>query len=389
MKIDPILLKFPKSLPNDEQQFMTYYPYKFPRVIDFFEAKALALHDNPEEYMEFVHSEFDELDRAVSSVIDKYQAGDQTDLNFLVKTDQQFNKIFCFKFWVINYVFADGPIHEFYVDQLKSFARKMVDATDDVESYEQQIIRLQRDLLQTDYADIYLVQALHGNTVMKFLENDPFSKSILDTVAPLIDEHGESDADKINEIWKPIVERMTNPDDHHYDELSVIDPNLPKSAPLIELPPLVLPLNQVKMRKTDFPLYSFLNHTVEFRDENQQLEERYEDMKQTIAQIFDIAKSKLSEEEYRGFELSYEMSKCFSMSKDIMGNIDHRLLPVWERDVHEKVHSILSENSAVRYPSVNHASMFSSFVWYLPEDLKAEVMSVDESDFNIKDYENE
>lgn len=384
MKIDPHILKFPRSLPNDEQQFMTYYPYKFPKVIEYFEQKAQELYDKPEEYAQFVQDEFSILEAAVNKVNEEYSKGDQTNLEFLVDIDQKFNKVFCFKFWVINYVFADGPIHEFYVDQLKAFARKMVDVSDDIEEYEQRIIQIQRDLLQTDYADIYLVQALHGVVIMKFFEQDEFSKKIIDQVIPLIDQHDDKNNEEIINLWKPVVERILDDNDQHYSSLTDKGPDF-NFRTLLDLPPLELPRTQVRMRKTPFPMYSFLNHTVEFRKQNEDLQERYENMKETIETIFTEAKEKLSEEEYADFRLSYEMSKGFSMSKDIMGNVDPILIPVWERDVHTKVHDILSKDHKVRYPSVNHASMFGSFVWYLPDDLKSKVMSVDDTAFNLEE----
>jgi hypothetical protein len=382
MKIDDHILKFPRSLPNDEQNFMTYYPYKYPKVIEYFEDKAKTFYDQPEAYAKFVQDEYNALEAAVNKINEEYQQGDKTDLNFLVEIDQKFNKLFCFKFWVINYIFADGPIHEFYVDQLKAFGRKMVDVTDDIVEYEERIIRIQRDLLQTDYADIYLVQALHGVRVMSFLEQDEFSKNIIAKIIPLIDQHSDQTNDQIIELWKPIVEKILDQNDKNF--ASLIDrPTDFNFRTLLDLPPLALPINQVRMRKTPFPLYSFLNHTVEFRKQNIQLEERYNNMKETIEQIFIEAKGKFSVEEYQDFRLSYEMSKCLSMSKDIMGSVDPILIPVWENDVHAKAFDILSKNNKVRYPSVNHASMFGSFIWYLPDDLKAKVMSVDDTLLDI------
>lgn len=384
MKIDPHILKFPRSLPNDEQQFMTYYPYKFPKVIEWFEQKAQELYDKPEAYAQFVQDEFAVLEAAVNKVNDEYSKGDQTNLEFLVDIDQKFNKVFCFKFWVINYIFADGPLHEFYVDQLKAFARKMVDVSDDIEEYEQRIIQIQRDLLQTDYADIYLVQALHGVVIMKFFEQDEFSKNIIDKIIPLIDQHDDKNNEEILDLWKPVVDKILDEFDNHYTLLTDKQPDF-NFRTLLDLPPLELPFNQVRMRKTPFPLYSFLNHTLEFRKQNEQLQERFENMKHTIEDIFSEARGKLSEEEYNDFRLSYEMSKCFSMSKDIMGNVDPILIPVWERDVHTKIYETLSKDQEVRYPSVNHASVFGSFVWYLPTDLKAKVMSPDTTPFNIEE----
>ncbi|QQR82442.1 hypothetical protein IPJ70_04170 [Candidatus Campbellbacteria bacterium] len=379
MKIDEHILKFPKSLPNDEQQFMTYYPYKFPKVIEYYEQKSKELCDKPEEYAQFVQKEFLELRDAVNKVNELFQNGDKTDLKFLIEIDQKFNKIFCFKFWIINYVFADGPIHEFYVDQLRAFARKIVDVTDDIEEYEQKIIRFQRDLLQTDYADIYLAQALHGVQLIKYLDGDAQSKEILDKVIPLIDKHDEHDAEQIREMWKPVVERILDDSDEYFKPLKQVNLD---SWDILGQPPLLVPVNQVRMRKNEFPLYSFLNHVVEFRNQNEVLEERFKNMKATIEEIFVEAKSRLSEEGYSDFKLSYEMAKNFSKSKDLMGNVDPILIPVWERDVHARIYEILSKEHTVRYPSVNHASVFGSFIWYLPDDLKSKVMSVDDTFFD-------
>lgn len=384
MKIDPYILKFPRSLPNDEQQFMTYYPYKFPKVIEYFEQKATELCDKPEEYAQFVRDQYDELEAAVNKVHEEFKQGDQTDLEFLVDIDQKFNKVFCFKFWVINYVFADGPLHEFYVDRLKAFARKMVPVTDDIEEYEQRIIHIQRDLLQTDYADIYLVQALHGVRVMEFMEQDEFSRQHLQRITPLIDEHSDKNNQHIIELWKPIVDRLLDQNDNHYADLTETPEDF-RFTTLLDLPPLDLPLNQVRMRHTPFPIYSYLNHTVEFRKQNEALQQRFETMKQTIEDIFDEAKEILDEEDFTDFRLSYEMAKCFSMSKDIMGSVDPILIPVWEGDVHGKIYDILSKDQEVRYPAYNHASMFGSFVWYLPSDLKAKVMTPDNTSFNIEE----
>lgn len=376
MKIDPKYLKFPKTLPNDEQNFMIYYPFKYPKVINYFEEKAKRFYNKPKEYAKFVQEEFNELEASVNKINAEYQAGNKEDLAFLIEIDQKFNKLFCFKFWVINYVFADGPIHEFYVDQLKAFARKIVDATDDVEEYEKRIIQLQRDLLQTDYADIYLVQALHGVNVCEFFEKDAFSKKITNKIIPVIDQHEEKQTKKIIKLWKPIVDRIMDEKDKHYHELIDLPKNFVFNT-LLDLPPLRLPLNQVRMRGTPFPLYSFLNHTLEFRNENKLLNERHQKMKETIAEIFEEAMKKFSKQEYIDFKLSYEMSKCFSMSKDIMGNVDPILIPVWEADIHYRIYKIISKTQKVRYPSISHASVFASFVWYLPDNLKAKVLSVD------------
>ncbi len=363
---------------------MIYYPYKFPAVIDFYEQKAQELYANPEGYAQFVQDEFKELEAAVEKVRDEFENGNKDDLAFLVTIDQKFNKIFCFKFWVINYVFADGLIHEFYVDQLKAFARKMVDVGDDIEEYERRIIQIQRDLLQTDYADIYLVQALHGVTVMNFLEQDEFSRDIVKEIVALIDEHDDKNNEKIIELWKPIVDKILDPNDNHYGPLTDY-PDDYEFKNLLGLPPLELPINQVRMRKIPFPLYSFLSHTVEFREQNVALTERHKNMKDTIEEIFVEAKGKMEEEEYSDFRLAYEMAKNFSMSKDLMGNVDPILVPVWEGDVHKRIYEILSKDNKVRYPSVSHASMFGSFAWYLPADLKAQVMSPDNTSFNFEE----
>jgi hypothetical protein len=60
------------------------------------------------------------------------------DLRFLIRTDQRLHKLFCYRFWIINYLFCDGPLHRFYSEKLKEFAEKILLAqknTDGFHSY--------------------------------------------------------------------------------------------------------------------------------------------------------------------------------------------------------------------------------------------------------------
>lgn len=371
MKIDDIVLKFPKKLPNDEQDFMIYYPYKFPKVIKYFENLANHYYDKPLEYEEFVKGQFKELEEGFNKINTDYQAGNQDDLTFLIAIDQRFNKLFCFKFWVINYVFADGPLHEYYVDKLKAYARKMVDTIDDVEDYEQRVIRIQRDLLQTEYADLYLIQALGGVKLLRSLTDDPLAQDVLNKVIPLINnDRSEANDKAILDAWKPIADLLLQENNEKYKEA--------RSH-------LGIPLNQVIMRKSELPLYNFLNHTVEFRTENEKLFERYEQMQRIIDEYFQEAKEKFSQEEYDDFKLAYEMARIYSMSKDIMGEIDTVLIPAWVQKLHKQLYTILSRNQEVNFPSIGHSAVFHTFVWYLPDDLKARVMSIDDTAYNLED----
>ncbi len=368
MKIDPQLLKFPMTLPNDLEGFIFYYPPKFPQIVPYFEEIAGKIGVDSKAYQEYGHWAHDEMFAGFEKIKKDYEAGNQEDLEFLVSIDQRFHKLFCYRFWVVNYLFADGPLHDFYVDNLKNFIRKFVDVTEDIEDFENKVIRIQRDLLQSDYADLYLRQALSGVEIVRLLKENPKTKPLVDQAINLINQDPQENIDEINQIWDKIAAIVMDKQDKSIEPLRK---------------ELWIPLEQVEMRKTMLPLYNMLTHAVEFREENESLTKRYEEMGNMIKNYMGQARQKLSTEEFELFELSYQQARNFSMYKDVMGEIDPYLLPVWF-GLHDKVKKILSKNKKFAPRSTGHSAMFYFLVWHLPNDLKAKVMTPDPTPFSLE-----
>lgn len=366
MKIDEYLFRFPRYIPNDIEGFMFTYPKKFPPIVAYFEGVAKKIGADSKAYQEYGDWAHEELFKGFKKIKKDYDNGDQTNLEFLVDIDQRFNKLFCYRFWVVNYLFADGPLHDFYVDTLKNLIRKFIDVTDEIEDFENRVIRIQRDLLQGDYADLYLRQALSGVGLVKLLIENPKTQVLMSKVQNIIDKHNLQDANAINKIWDKVVAVVEDKSD-------------PQSASLREK--LAIPIEQAKMRKSMLPMYNMLTHAVEFRSENETLTGRNEEMVARIESLKSQAKEKLTQEEFDLFILSYEQARNFAMYKDIMGEMDGPLLPVWF-GLHDQVRKIISPN--IPLARTGHASMFYQLVWFLPMNLKDKVFTVDNTPFDLK-----
>lgn len=368
MKIDEHLLKFPRYLPNDLEAFMVFYPNKFPLIVPYFEEVARKVAADPKAYQEYGNWAHDELFAGFEKIKKDYEQGDQTNLEFLVNIDQRFHKLICFRFWVVNYLFADGPLHDYFVDNLKNLIRKFIDVTEDIEDFEGKIVRIQRDLLQSDYADLYLRQALSGVDLMKLLKENPKTKELVAEATKLIDVHSHKDTSEINVIWDKVAEIVKDESD-------------PESASLREK--LLIPLEQAKMRNSMLPVYNMLTHAAEFRTENEELAKRSGAMQEKIDDLMSQAKQGLTPEEFELFELSYQQSRNFSMYKDIMGEIDGPLLPLWF-GIHDKIKVILSKDHDLKPRPTGHSAVFYYLVWYLPMELQHKVMTPDPTPFSLE-----
>jgi len=187
------LLKFPRSLPNDLEGLVWYYPAKFPPIVEYYEEVAPKLAFDAKAFREYGLWAREELGQAFEIVKKDYEKGDQSSLNFLVETDERFQKMYCYRFWIINYIFPDGPIHDHFITSLKNNIRKILDVGESVEDFEQRIEKVQRDLLQGDYADLYLQQALSGVTVYEQLKESPELSKLLSAATELIDNQKITD----------------------------------------------------------------------------------------------------------------------------------------------------------------------------------------------------
>lgn len=363
IKIPEYLLKMPTYLPNDIEGMIFTYPNKFPLIKKKYEEAAKKYAMDPAGFIEYSDAQKAELVVALDNLKKEYEEHKDKDLEYMVRMDQRLNKLFCFRFWIVNYLFADGPIHSFYVDNLKLLIRKLVNA-DETEKYESKVEEIIQTLLQSDYADEYLQQALDCNAVLKELKSIKEIESNLNKVTKLIDEDPMKNVDDINNIWKEVWKAIQNN--------KVIGGKLRHA------------IYQVKFRNSMLPLYNILTHTIEFRKENLQLQEKYDNMHFKIEEIFNKAKKELSCDEYDLLKMSYEQAKNFAMYKDVMGAVDGKLIPFWF-GIHDEIQDILKKsNPNMPIKSVGQAGMFYYLVWYLPKDLKSIVMTPDFTEFSLK-----
>ncbi len=179
MKIPNHVFTFPKTLPNDLEGFAFFYPAKFPGIVAYYENIAKEVTADPEAFRIYGHWAHDELFAGFHKIKKDFDAGDQDDMAFLVDIDQRLNKLTCYRFWVVNYLFPDGPVHDFFVDMVRKYARILADTGDTLEAFETKALQIERDMLQSDYADLYLRQALSGVRVAHHLEQNPKTSLLL------------------------------------------------------------------------------------------------------------------------------------------------------------------------------------------------------------------
>ena len=363
INIPEYYLKMPSFLPNDLEGMILTYPKKFPHIITHYEEVARKFYADPEGFRAYGDSQLAELKKGLEKIQNDWNNQKEKTLRFMVETDQRLNKLFCYRFWIVNYLFADGPIHSFYVDNLKRLVPLII-KDDNTSEYEYKIEQTIQDLLQSDYADLYLIQALSHNYVYRELLSLNDIQSDINTITSLIDSDALGNAEEINKIWEKLWNNKLNSNE-------IINQRLRYA------------IYQVKFRKNMIPLYNSLTHAVEFRKENLALAEKHDNMQKRIDDILALAKKELSAEDAELFEMSYYQARNFSMYKDIMGSVDGDLLPFWF-GIHDDVRKELQKtNPNANYEHTGQATMFNSLVWFLPEDLKAIVMTPDPIDFSI------
>ena len=119
IRIPEYYLKMPQYLPNDLEGMILTYPKKFPYIVAHYEEVSKKFYADPEGFRAYGNSQLEELKAGLEKVKSDWDNTKDKTLKFMVETDQRLNKLFCYRFWIVNYLFADGPIHSFYVDNLK------------------------------------------------------------------------------------------------------------------------------------------------------------------------------------------------------------------------------------------------------------------------------
>lgn len=368
MKINTDLFLFPKSLANDLENFLMHYPAKFPPIVQYFEEVASRVTFNAKDFTTYGHAMRDELFAGFDKIMKDYAVGDTNDLSFLITTDQRFHKLFCYRFWVVNYLFPDGPAHDYFVDVIKNSVRKFTDVSDGVEEFEDTVHTFQRDLLQGDYADLYLQQALSSVALHDELLAHDATKSLYLEIGALIHDISPTAVTKLHAKWDELFTLIETQSDNDFKKIKDL---------------LVIPINQSRMRQNRQPIYNTLTQSIEFIDENRKLLNRFNQMSDRIRYIFDVAKRKLDKDDFDAFSLAYEQCKNFTIFKDIMGEIDRYLLPVWFENNNKIKEILLRKHPEMKTTGIGLSGVFDRFVWYLPSELKDKVMTPDTTPFSL------
>gem|GEM_PF-1342738 len=373
------LLKFPQTLPNDIEDFIHFYPNKFPAIIKEYETLARKCFQDPIGFMKMGDRHYQDVVKGFKKLAAEreawYQAhpkaSDLDELTFLVEFDGRLNKLFAFRFWIVNYLFADGPIHEYYVDRLKQYARRLIEVEGvEIHDYESRAIALQRDLMQGEYADLYLQDALNCEATIALLRQDKKTGKLLDEIGILISKKDAKD----KELSKKKLDLIINLARHGQSAMAKkIKDHLHHA------------FAQAEWRETDLPLYNTLTQAIEFEEENIRLRQRQDELHEKIRQILIRAKKIFKTAEFKEFVLCYQMAGCFAKYKDVMGQADDVLIPMWNKNIFGRMFDIvLKMNPDCYRRGLGPGGMFYFFVWFLPDELKAKVMTPDKKSFSLK-----
>ncbi|MCK5490486.1 MAG: hypothetical protein KAI67_01450 [Candidatus Pacebacteria bacterium] len=355
------IFKFPRYLPNDLEGFIDFYPGKFPGVVPYYEKCARKYFKSPEKFKVFAEDSYKDLVIGVNIIRKDYSKGDKNDLDFLLETDNRLHKLYAFRFWIVNYLFADGPFHEHYIDMIKSYGRLAIGSHNlDTHDYEKKVLEVERNLIQSDYKDLYLRFALNGVILMRSLRKDKELSIIIGEVSLLIKKENPEKNNSL--IYKKLDKIIDNIDENLLDKDLII---------------------QSEFRKSKLPIYNMIIHSIEFEKENRDLQKRQDKLQENIHDILSTIKQKCSKDEFEELKISYKMASILSESKDIMGNIDQEFLPLWF-DIIGKIAEILENmNTGYKQRQIGPGALFYAFSWYLPDKYKARIFTPDIKPFDI------
>lgn len=364
MRFDPSIFLFPTHLPNDLEAFIVFYPQKFPAIVGYYEKAAKQYFNDPVGFRQFIDDSFQDLQRGFEKIEAEFVSTENRDLDFLLRTDQRLQKLYAFRFWVINYLFADGPLHEYYVNNLRSYVPKIVTDTTEQDVYEAKLESTERHLLQGDHADIYLTNALNSVEMFEILQSDEQGQHVIANITDWLIAGGQ-DSTPLQQNIDKLYERIKVQQDAFSQRLTTL---------------MSLPIKQSLFRKSREPIYQMFIQVVEFKNENLELQKRQTEIAAQIDQVFDAAKSALSKEEFADFNNCYQMAKLFTEAKDHMGNIDPVLLPFWYERLHEIAERLSLQTDAPRGPG----AAFYEFVWHVAPEYKTLIFTPDPADFSVE-----
>jgi hypothetical protein len=359
MKYNDAIFTFPTHLPNDLEGFMYFYPKKFPALIEYYETKAREFFLDPEGFAAFVTECLSDIYPRFESIKQTYEQTNKKDVRFLLEIDEQLQKLYAFRFWVINYLFADGPLHEFYVNQVRACIPKLIDHSLETEQYEYALAQAERNLLQSEHSDLYLLNALKSVDLITQLQTDKLGQKVYGEIQEML--AAKKNATTASTHMDSLVDRIMSPEDDWSRTVAGY---------------MSLQIEQALFRKTREPIYQMLIQAVEFENENRTLKERQAGLTDEVAELLKKAKNNLPDDEYDVFYKSYLMTSHLAEAKDQMGNVDPIILPFWFDLLDEIGNTIPNYTKTL----VGPGAVFYEFVWHVDDADKAFIYTPDETE---------
>jgi len=357
-------LKFPKTLPNDIEEYLIFFTKKFPKLVEDYEKLVNQYWNDPEGLDKYCQNLVRELWFGWKEIKQDYHKTKKENRTpeFLLNIDLRMQKLNCFKFWIINYALCEGPVHEYYSDLISSLVEKfMKDEDHETEIIERETT--ERLLLRGDYQDLYLKNALKGIEIYEDLKNfekiDVLFKELEKTVFEKEDRKAYKLIDRIMQIC---LEEKTSPKLERF------------------LKKIRGPLRASKIKNDLSYVYVIIISSIEFRKENLELRKELSAIKQKLEKTFDKAKKILSSEEFKQLRLAYEMLYKFKKFKDDFGAIDCEWLPFWFKELLPELESKI--NAPKGSCALGQGSIFYAFPWYFEKNLLEKVFTIDNTNFS-------
>ena len=248
------LFQFPRHLPNDLECFCVFYPKKFPSAVAEFEKLARTYFKNPGEFKKLIYQQQKELFAGFYKIKNEYDVQTNKTPELILKTDERLHKLFCFKFWMVNYGFCDGPLHDFYVERIKQYSERIA-AWDNPDDKENSVQLIERTLLQGDYADLYLQRVFTG---IKLYDSLAESVEFAQEVRELKDYIARRDEAKAYRIIDAMIQKIVS--DDRLAELKTI---------------LTDPLKNMPVRGDNLEVCQVFIQAFEFHEQNLKLQKRH------------------------------------------------------------------------------------------------------------------
>lgn len=357
-------LEFPASIPNDIEGYMVYFPKKFPLLLEQYEKLVAKYWDKPKELDEYCKGLIDELWTGYGRIKKDFQKTpkEKRTLKFLINIDERLQKLNCYRFWIVNYALCEGPLNNYFIEELQKYVHELVENEDeDTETEERE--KLLRLLLKGDYKDLYVINALGGLHIYKSLKECTATQELC---AELENKIGSVEDKELYKIVDKILEKTSR--EKNNSQLEKFFRHMKE------------PLDCSSVKGDLSVVYVTIIQAIEFNNKNVLLQKEYRNIKNTLKEVFRRAEDKLSKEDFKKFILAYTMLMKFKKFKDDFGEIDSDWLPLWLSQLIPELREHINDKST---NLIGQGSVFYHFAWLLPPYLLKQVFKPDNTPFEV------